>query len=359
MFLYQKIFKELEDKIHSNTYCYGSLLPSEREIGELYNVERTTVRKAIGLLVEHNLVEKRAGKGTVVTYQQKNATTSPSITKGVIAFLLPKEHDNTGRIASPFYWELFVNLEVICKEYGYSLIYTALDKHDDLSDFIDNTNQQFVGVVFVSNINDSHIDYALKAELPSVLVNNISNKIPSIISDNFQGTFTACEHLIQKGHTDIGIINGISSYKTATDRMHGVVSAMQAHNLPIQDEFIINTESWDTEDGYQAVCNFIANAKKLPTAFVAFNDRLAIGAMQALQQAGIKIPDEISIIGYDNDEYSKYSVPKLSTVEINITHIAHLAFFMLLNQLNEHVMIPAKTLIPTEFIERDSVKILH
>lgn len=358
MFLYQKIFKDLEDKILNNTYCYGSFLPSEREIGELYNVERTTVRKAFGLLVENNLVEKRPGKGTVVTHQSSSTTSTTPATKGVIAFLLPKEHVSTERIASPFYWSLFVNLEVICKSYGYSLIYSALDEQDNLSTYIDNANQQFVGVIFVSNINERHIDYALKAELPSVLVNNISDKIPSVISDNFQGTYTACEHLIELGHTNIGIINGISTYKTAIDRMRGVLSAMQAHNLPIKDEFIINTDSWDTEDGYNAVNDFLQSTDTYPTAFVAFNDRLAIGAIQAFQQAGIKVPDDISIIGYDNDEYSKYSVPSLSTVEINVAHIAHLSFFMLLNQLNEHVMIPAKALIPTKFIERDSIKIL-
>lgn len=357
MFLYQKVFDDLKNKIVNGEYHYGDLLPSEREIGEIYKVDRTTVRKSFQLLVDEDLVKKRAGKGTVVIYQStKPTTTSTPNAKGSIAFLLPKSNINNDRISIPFYSELFFHVEQKCKKHGYSLIYSTLEETDTLSNFLANNQANIIGIMFISNISEKHIDCAIDLELPCVLLNGVSDKIPSIISDNFAGTYAACEHLISLGHKEIGVIKGISTYKTSTERMHGVVSAMKAHNLIFHEEFILGEESWEFEGGYQAASNLISSNKSIPSALIAFNDRLALGAMQAFQQAGFNVPDDISIIGYDNSEHAQYSMPKLSSVEINIPYIAKAAFANLLYQIQDNEIIPVKVLTPVSYIERDSVK---
>lgn len=107
-FLYKKVYQDLKDRIQNGEYLRDALLPSEREIGETYQVDRTTVRKALQLLVDDGLVEKRAGKGTVVVWRpdqeqtQSRPVLRPERRNGPIAFLLPRGDNNSSRITQPF-----------------------------------------------------------------------------------------------------------------------------------------------------------------------------------------------------------------------------------------------------------------
>ncbi len=87
-----------------------------------------------------------------------------------------------------------------------------------------------------------------------------------------------------------------------------------------------------------------------PTALVAFNDRLALGAIQAIHQAGLRVPDDISVIGYDNSDQAKYSMPKITTVEIHAPLMAQTASRMLFQQIDDYEVLTVKVLTPVELI---------
>ncbi len=371
MFLYQKVFEDLKKQILSGEQPNGTLLPSEREVGEFYHVDRTTVRKAFQLLVEEHLVEKRAGKGTVVIYQAEGAAASAGATpaqttaadfspvrhqNGTIAFLLPKSNRNNDRITVPFYSQLFYSVEKNCRKLGYTLMYSTLDESDDLETVLTQNLTNIVGIMFVSNISEKHIDQAIRIGIPAILLNSNSPRLASVTADNFTGTYTVCERLIQLGHRDICVLNGIAQYDSALERLRGVRYAMKDHGLTLQEKYMISDNSWEFEGGYAATSNMLRTVDKLPTAVIAFNDRLASGAMQALQQAGLRVPDDISIVGFDNSELSAYSVPKLSSVEINIPIMAKASVANLLYQIRTKEVIPVKILIPVTYIERASVR---
>lgn len=369
MFLYQKVFENLKKQILSGEHPSGTLLPSEREIGEIYHVDRTTVRKAFQLLVEEKLVEKRAGKGTVVIHQTEEATPAPGPVlaappvlpsaphqNGTIAFLLPKSNRNSDRITVPFYSQLFYSVEKNCRKLGFTLMYSTLDETDDLEDILSRNITNIVGIMFISNISEKHIDQAIRIGIPSILINSDSSKITSVAADNFTGTYTVCERLLQLGHRDICVLSGIEQYHSARERLRGVRHAMKDHGLALREKYIISGNSWEFEGGYEATASLLRTAEKLPTAIIAFNDRLASGAMQALQQAGLRVPDDVSIIGFDNSELAMYSMPKLSSVEINIPIMAKASVANLLYQIQTKEIIPVKILIPVTYIERASVK---
>lgn len=369
MFLYQKVFEDLKKQILSGEHPSGTLLPSEREIGEIYHVDRTTVRKAFQLLVEEKLVEKRAGKGTVVIHQTEEATPAPGPVpaappvlpsaphqNGTIAFLLPKSNRNSDRITVPFYSQLFYSVEKNCRKLGFTLMYSTLDETDDLEDILSRNITNIAGIMFISNISEKHIDQAIRIGIPSILINSDSSKITSVAADNFTGTYTVCERLLRLGHRDICVLNGIEQYHSARERLRGVRHAMKDHGLALQEKYIISGNSWEFEGGYEATASLLRTAEKLPTAIIAFNDRLASGAMQALQQAGLRVPDDVSIIGFDNSELAMYSMPKLSSVEINIPIMAKASVANLLYQIQTKEIIPVKILIPVTYIERASVK---
>lgn len=357
MYLYQKIFEDLKNKIIKSVYPPGSLLPSEREIGEVYQVDRTTVRKAFQLLVEQSLVEKRAGKGTVVIHRSSitSNNTGTASQSGTIAFFLPKSNRNCDRITVPFYSQLFYSVEKECSKMGLSLVYSTLDDADNLSDILCKHNSNFIGIMFVSNISVKHIDQALSLNLPTILINGKSEKIASITSDNFNGTYKSFYHLVDLGHKDICILNGIKDYYSASERMRGVQIAAEECGIPLQPDYMISDNSWEFEDGFNAAKRMLETVDHLPTAILAFNDRLAAGALHAILQANLRVPEDISIIGFDNSDQSKYSMPPLSTVEINVPHIAKIATAYLHYQIQQQTNIPCYISVPVSYIERESV----
>lgn len=367
VFLYDMTAKKLKEKIFDGTYPQGSLLPSEREIGETYNVDRTTVRKALQMLVNENLVEKKAGKGTVVKDMHETTLTTPAtesealptpsqkaaIYEKEIAFFLPRNAQNNDRIRQPFYSQLFYVIQEECQKLGFSLIYLTLDEDDDLEKILDS--RRFSGVFFVSNVSKQHLTYALEKQIPAVLINAFHPEMPSVLSDNFQGAYQACKTLIKNGHTKIAIIKGEETYTTNKERLRGSLSAMREFNIPIQASYILGENSWEFDDGFRVMKSFLQKTKELPTAVFAFNDRLALGAMQAIQQAGLHVPDDISVIGYDNSEQAKLIYPRLSSIEINVPIMGSSAVFTLLQQMNYYQSLPIKILIPIQLIKRESI----
>ena len=357
-FLYQQVYQDIKDKITSAQYQFGDLLPSEREIGEEYHVDRTTVRKAFSLLVDEGLVEKRAGKGSVVISSNSPVSSIPAVShKGSIAFLLPKSGGVSDRITVPFYSELFYNIEKSCSNAGYSLIYASLDSAEDLG-HIQQQTSNLRGIIYVSNVREECIQKALNEHIPCVLLNSYSPLLPSILSDNYSGARKATEYLLQNGHTSIAVLSGIVSYTTSQERLNGVLSVMREHNLSLPDAFYMRSDNWEADGGFNAMYKLLQSGHRLPTAIFCFNDRLAHGAIQALVQSGFSIPDDISIIGYDNSDHARYSVPKLSSIEINVPLMAKATFNSLIDQIATNEVLPIKILAPVSLIERDSVKSL-
>lgn len=358
VFLYQQVYQDIKLKIENAQYQSGDLLPSEREIGEQYHVDRTTVRKAFSLLANEGLIEKRAGKGSVVIAAENTKSSTAATYKGTIAFSLPKTGNICDRITVPFYSELFYNLEKFCSEAGYSLIYSVMDNAEDF-EHVQEQHQNLCGVVFVSNTSDECIQKALSEKVPCVLLNSYHPSLPSILSDNYAGTREATSYLIQNGHTSIAVLCGISSYTTSRERLSGVQSVLTENGLSLPESFFMHPNSWEADDGFIAVQEMLKNTPQLPTAIIAFNDRLAQGAIQAITQAGLSIPEDISIIGYDNSDYARHSIPKLSSVEINVPLMAKATFNELINQINTREVLPIKIQIPVRLIIRDSVRNLH
>lgn len=358
VFLYKQVYQDLRDKIESGVFQSGDLLPSEREVGDTYHVDRTTVRKAFALLVDSGLVEKRAGKGSVVISRTTSAAGTDAPLPGAsntIAFLLPKSTNKSDRITVPFYAELFFNIEKSCKALGYSLLYSSLDSYEDFEHLL-ALHPNISGIIFVSNTSKQCIERALDENIPSVLLNSFNSKVPSILSDNFYGTYDAARYLIGRGHRDIAVLSGISDYVTAKERLQGVVAALRESGLTLREEYFLNAGTWEADGGFEQVKTLLHSGHKAPTAIICFNDRLASGAIQAVTQAGLSVPDDISIFGYDNSDHAKYSIPKMSSVEINTPLMAKSAFLSLLDQMTFKELLPIKIVTPVKLVERESVR---
>lgn len=178
--------------------------------------------------------------------------------------------------------------------------------------------------------------------------------MPSILSDNFTGTYEACRYLIECGHKSIGILNGDRRYITNKERYRGCQAALLEAGLHLKSEFDLGGDSWSFEAGLAAVEQMLKNSSSYPSAIVAFNDRLALGAIQAIHAAGLRVPEQISVIGYDYSDQAKYSLPKITSVEAHIPLMAKVGARLLFQQIENYEVFPVKVLIPVDLIKADS-----
>lgn len=176
---------------------------------------------------------------------------------------------------------------------------------------------------------------------------------------NFKlGTIMALDHLIELGHKKIGFIG---SFKTLDDyknksldkRVEFYKSYMKSKNL-YNEDYIIDTMDVTSIDGYNKTKEFILNNDKLPTAFFVETDTIATGALRALYECNIKVPEDISIIGFNDLIASQHTIPPLTTVRVHIENLANAAVDLILEKVSKNRKYSKKVIIPSQLIIRQS-----
>lgn len=352
----------IKAKILSGSYKDGQLLPSEREIGELHQVDRTTVRKALKMLVDENLVIKLPGIGTKVARnsrlnESRNDQSGRSISakprrmmQGTIGFFLPPSVHRTDRISQPFYSTLFYHTERECRDNGYACYYSTLDEQDNFEDTL--RRQHFDGIIFVSNSSKKFIQMALDEKIPSVLVNEYNPNLLSYIPDNINGMISMCDYLVGLGHRRFALITGIPSYLTSRERMIGCSYALSKHG--VGTPYVASCD-WEPDTAYRISKELLSTVDMLPTAIVGFNDNIAIGCLRAASELGLRVPQDITIVGFDDVEQSRYSIPAITTVHIGITELAQAAVQGLFFQMHKGGSgSPTRSYVPSSLVIRGS-----
>lgn len=149
--------------------------------------------------------------------------------------------------------------------------------------------------------------------IPVVLLNCFSadHAFPAVIPSEIAGGQSATEHLIRKGHTRIGTILGEAHMSAAQDRFKGYRRALATADIPFDPDLVM-AGNWSASAGYEATLKLLA-LKRPPTAIFCQNDRMAIGCYEALKEAGLRIPEDMSVVGYDDEEISRHMHPRLTT----------------------------------------------
>ena len=179
----------------------------------------------------------------------------------------------------------------------------------------------------------------------------------SVTYENELISADAIRHLIEAGHRRIAVITGLAHTSPAQMRMRGILSAFKETGLML-DSALVKNGDWERESGYACMKDLLEQERdNLPTAVFAMNDLMAIGAMDAIREAGLRVPEDISIMGFDNREVSSFVWPKLSTVEIDLKGIGFTAAQMAVEQLNDggNQTRGREVVLPSRIITRDTV----
>ena len=180
----------------------------------------------------------------------------------------------------------------------------------------------------------------------------------AILINNEDSAKMATEYLIQKGHRRIGYIRSSFRIKNFRLRFYGYQSALRKHKIDFDEKSVV-TVAPNLNGAYHDVLKFLEVKNNLPTAYFADNDLMALGAMKAFQERGYRIPDDISIIGFDDLPFSQISTPGLTTLRVPNTEMGQLAVRRIVDMIEKNDNIVVKTQVCTKFIIRDTVRDLN
>jgi len=189
---------------------------------------------------------------------------------------------------------------------------------------------------------------------PVVVVdpNNVTPDCPIVIATNRSGALSAMEHLIGLGHRRIGFISGRPELQSAVRRLLGYEDGLQQAGIPL-DPDLIQTGDYSRQTGF-ACAQRLLSLSDPPTAIFAANDQSAIGAIQAAQQAGLRVPDDLSVVGFDNIPEAAYTHPGLTTIDQFIDQMGYVATEMLISLIKGNSLEGNLYKMPTRLVVRDS-----
>lgn len=218
-------------------------------------------------------------------------------------------------------------------------------------------SQKTIGVIYTSLITRQVVVPDIFANLPTVLLNCYERKLryPSVVPGDIVGGFAATEALLREGHTRIAHLAGEPFIEASVDREKGFRQAMAKWQVPV-DEDLISPGGWTLRGGRERALELLSLPTP-PTAVFCFNDRMAIGCYEAARSLGLRIPEDLSVVGFDDDPLSSYLDPRLSTLVLPHDEMARWAVAQLLDgyEAVDSDVALRKAKIECEYIPRESI----
>jgi DNA-binding LacI/PurR family transcriptional regulator len=238
-------------------------------------------------------------------------------------------------ISHPFFGKILDGILLAADNHHYSA-YVTTEKEMSLRSTEEMIVKRVDGLILVSRLREEMIDYIEDFKVPYVMVNGALEKdhVIQIVNDDWKGGQLAADHLYDMGHRRIGIIAGPQSHRSHFLRYSGFCQRVSERGGRIDPGNVCYSPTSNFNEGKTAFYQMWERSHTKPTAIFATNDMLALGAMRGMYESGIKIPDELAIMGFDNIDFSEISSPSLTTVHIEKKQMGYDAVTML-NRLIE------------------------
>jgi LacI family transcriptional regulator len=331
------------------------------DIAKEANVSVSTVSRVLNDTAPVKKSTKEKVNQLIEKYQFHPNALARSLTKktsGMIGIILPD-------ITNPFFPEVFSGAEKTARDKGYTLFLCDTEgDYERETQYLNALREKQVdGIIFLGGrINLAKCDPKLTAEvvevnrrIPVVLVNGDlpGRLLHRVYTDEVEGARLAIQHLIDYGHRHIAFIGGMKETTTTTQKVKMFRQVMLQNGLEVPKEWVLEG-SFSIQSG-QALMRQLFSEDHKPTAVFCVNDFTAIGAYKAASQLGMRIPDDISIVGFDDTPLASSIIPELTTISQKSTELGRLAVEML-HQLILKEDIKRVTVLQPELIVRESTK---
>jgi len=336
--------------------------PTQVDVARLAGVSRATVSYVINGLTDGRVPISEATRQRVLDavaelgyVPDARAQSLRSGDTKTIGLIIPD-------IRNPHFWEHAEGVEQEARASGYHILLsdTALDSDYAEDIFKDLSRRRIDGLIIMGSFIDqseeakSILTMLLKRRLPIVEIidHHVDYNVDFVVSDYRATTNEVMSYLLSLQHRRIGMIYGVASPVLAEDRLQPYLENLRAAGLPVDQELVAQCGP-TIEDGYQAALQLLKLPAR-PTALIAINDLLAVGALRAAGDQGLYVPTDLSLVGYDDIHVAKYLVPRLTTVSKDSTRLGREAVRQLLTRIGQPDLPRQKMSIPPRLIIRES-----
>lgn len=254
-----------------------------------------------------------------------------------------------------FYSEVLGSIEYYARQNGYHILISATDANESYLTLAMERNLD--GIIVIGMYPDEFYQEMKKTKIPIVLIDSYCNDhyYHNIRIDDAYGSYLATNHLLENGHRDIAFFAGqLKENGVMKKRLLGYQQALQEFAVPFRNEYVFEGQI-DYESGVTLASQLLAS--QLPvTGIVAAADILAIGVMKGLYEAGKRVPEDFSVVGFDDAEISRYLTPGLTTIHQQISLKGQKAVELLLKHIEDPHLPKQEEILPLQLVARDSVK---
>lgn len=324
-----------------------------KDIAKIANVSHTTVSRALN---DSSLIKKETRERIKEIAKGLDYVPNPNARA-----LVSSKSNNIGLFFSSltvgtsgsFLQEVILNVSMKMG-HGYNIIINAIDSYENYNEI---NNKNYVGVLLVSQTknDDFFISSMVKKGIPIVVINRDVHglDVMNIVSDDKAGTYEGISYCIEKGYRKIGFIEGIPGFESSKLRKEGYLEALASANLNYQEQYVVQGD-YSVDGGYYAMKKLLSLAKH-PQAVFCSNDETAFGAAKAIQEAGLKIPEDIGIMGFDDSLFAQYMSPPLTTIKRPVSQISSEGIQLLIDLIDDSTGEPQKIYRPSYVVQRQSI----
>lgn len=267
-------------------------------------------------------------------------------------FRLIQWYDSEEELADLYYLAIRLGIEQKAEELKVRLLKENLE---ELSD------EQADGIIALGKFDAQQVKSLQKMNEPLLLVDfdGMPYGQDSLVVDFRQAVDLVLDHFVKTGHEKIGLLSGIEFTKGNRNQIEDPRKAFfqqRLQQLRLFDPHLMVAGAFTVNGGYQAMKTFLAEAEELPTALFASSDALGVGALRAIQEAGLRVPEDISVIGFNDVSVAKYVSPPLATVHVPTEWMGELALATMADIAREKAPVPRKITIGTQLILRASTR---
>lgn len=328
------------------------------DIAKVMNVSTVTVSKALGDRdgVSEELRERIKQKATEMGYRMH--TGGRGVHDGLsynIGIVVARHFIGD---ASSFYWVVYRHIvEMLQTQNFYGMLEVINDAESGEAEIPNSVLDKKVdGLIVLGQFADSYVQRLMSYGLPTVFLDFYGSReeAEAVLSDNFYGAYMLTSHLIANGHRKIGFLGSISSTSSIQDRYLGYYKALLENRIPLRQDWVISDRSNESD-----IFPEFTLPADMPTAFVCNCDETAYKLVNQLKAAGYSIPDDISVVGYDNHIYSTISMPRITTIDVNSRVMSAEAVDIILHKIRDGSYKRGRTLVTGKLVRRESVKNLN
>ena len=287
-----------------------------------------------------------------------------------LGYKIPKEKEETKNICilsttdnlsdTYFYMKLQYALELQARANGYNLIlFNAQNINMDHAEFRSFIRKNHIkGAIILGDLEIAKAQLIQDCSIPIITSGfYYYNKYTDcVIEENTAGVFKAVDHLMGRGYRKIGFVGNPKNCMGYMERYMGFMGAVKHYDLDVKPDWIITRFTQENEADDEYMAEMIRGISELPEAFICANDRVAMVVLKALHGIGLNVPGDIGIVGFDNSDLAKMSIPALTTIDVNIVSQADLLIHKLLGKIEGDEVLLERIVIPTELVIGASLK---